>query len=500
MSGEFVPATTGLSRVFVQEGRAGPAVEPEYFSCYRAQALSQSFGDVTDIECPHPTRPGVYEKIGSFQTAEERATITLEGRYAIDLRSRLLQMARKKCSVDVQVHFGDCEDLSDHNSFKKVLYLHDALLSSYNTDDLGSLSSSDTAAVNENVELSAREIFDIIPQTWAAKADNLVTTEALDVAICDEVSCGECGTPSDGCQRIFVITKVAVGSPGTPPDVVYSVDGGITWFSNDIDGLGSNSPDEVDCLKGYLVIPSYAAAGIAVAPISQFDAFGTDPAFTLVTAGISAGPTCIKSLNTVAWLGGRSGHIYKMENPLDGVVEVEGGALTPSHLNAIDALNENLIVAVGEDGIILVSKDGESFTVVTTGPVGVGIDYLCVAIKSKNEWWVGTDAGRLYYTLDAGLHWAQKAFPGSGLGAVRSIDIQNDSIMHLGVRYTAPDAGRVLTSFNGGYDFEIMPLGSALMPASTHINAVMGCRADPGLVVAVGLRTGVDGIILTGKM
>ncbi|GAG23491.1 unnamed protein product, partial [marine sediment metagenome] len=35
---DFIPATTGLSRVFIIEGRARPDHVPEYFSCMRGQA------------------------------------------------------------------------------------------------------------------------------------------------------------------------------------------------------------------------------------------------------------------------------------------------------------------------------------------------------------------------------------------------------------------------------------------------------------------------------
>jgi photosystem II stability/assembly factor-like uncharacterized protein len=191
-----------------------------------------------------------------------------------------------------------------------------------------------------------------------------------------------------------------------------------------------------------------------------------------------------------------------MTNPPDGVTVLEGGALTPSRLLAIDAVSERDIVAVGEDGIILYSTDGATFTALTTAPVGIGVDFLTVAMKNKTEWWVGTDAGNMYYTLDGGVHWTLKAFANSGAGRVESIDIQNDSIMHMAYTYTtpAPDVGRIYTSFNGGYDWNIMPLGSALLPSSIDLNVVMGCRADPELVVAGGIRTGTDGIIITGKM
>ena len=502
---EFIPATTGLSRVFIIDGRAGPENLQEYFSCLRAQAVSQAFGDITNIECPDPTRPGAYVVVGSFQSGEERATVTLEGRYALDLRSRLLRMARNKCPVDVQVHFGDCEDLSDPNSFKKVLFLEDCLLSSYNTEDLGSLSDADTAAVNESVEVSAAQIYDIIPHTWAEKAGDLATTEVVAAVVCDEVSCGDCGAPSGGCEKIFAVTLLAGGSPGTPPDVLYSLDGGITWYAHDIETLGAAmDPNDVACLKGQLVVVSADYVGAAIADLDDFDEFGTDPDFDGVAAGFVGGhgPTCItKRLATRAYIGGEAGYIYLMTTPENGVTVLEDGALTISDLRDIDALSENFVVAVGNDGVILYSEDGETFQLLTTAPVGVGVDLYCVFVKSKLEWWVGGDNGNLYYTLDGGAHWTQKEFVGDGAGTVvQDIEFATDSIAYM-AHTTAAPLGRILCSFNGGYDWEVMPLGTALMPDADRFNQVAVCRADPELVVPVGLAgDGADGIVVIGTM
>lgn len=502
--GDFIPANTGLSRVFLIPFRAGPARAPEYHSCLRAQAVSQSFGEVTDIECPDPTRPGKYVKIGQFQTGEERATITLEGRYAIDVRSRLLQLAKQGCAVDVQVHFGDCEDLSDHNAFKKVLYLQDALLSAYNTEDLGSLASSDTAQVNESVDISARDIFDIVAMTFGAKGGDLVTTEVIDVAVCDEVACGSCGDPSSGCLKAFALTIKAGGSPGTPADVVYTVDGGLTWFAHDIDSLlASDNPNAVACLKGFLVIVSEDSGSAHYADLDEFDALGTDPDFTEVTTGFQVGgpPTCIVSDGSKGFIGGEGGHIYQMQTPANGVTVIEDGTLTSSTLHAIDALGDTFVVAVGNDGVILWSADGVSFSILTTSPVGVGVDILAVAIKSKTEWWVGTDAGRLYFTQDAGQHWTEKAFPGSGAGSVEDIVIQSDSIMYLAHATTGPADGHILASYNGGYDFVVLPVGTGLIPTNDKINALAICESDPGLLIAGGLgANGTDGILIVGAM
>ena len=500
---DFIPATTGLSRVFVIEGRAGPENAPVFYSCYRAQALSQSFGDVTDIQCPDPTRPGKYVTVGQYQSGEERAEITLEGRYAIDIRSTLLRLARMKCAVDSQVHFGDCEDLSDHNAFKKILFLENALLSAYNTEDLGSLSDDDTSAVNESVDLSADEVYDIIAATWATNAGDLVTNEVVDVTICDEVSCGgDCGPPSSGCNRIFAITLQAGGSPGTQGDVVYSVDGGTDWYAHDIDSLGAaQDPSGVDCLKGYLVVVSNDNGYAHYALISEFDEFGTDPDFTEVQLGFISPPNDIFAVDTMAFIVGDAGYIYAMDTAPNGVTVLDAGTLTPSNLLRVHALSESFAVAVGEDGIILFTENGIDWQVLTTPPVGVGIDITALALKSKQEWWIGTDAGDLYYTVNAGLNWTEKAFPGSGatVDVLSDIVIQTDSIMYVSYINDTP-IGVVVGSFNGGYDFVAMPLGTALFPANLAINRLAACLVDPELVVAVGIEAGTDGIIVTGKM
>lgn len=500
---DFIPATTGLSRVFLIDGRAGPEAEPEYFSCYRAQALSQSFGDVTDIECPDPNRPGAFVTVGQFQSGEERAELTLEGRYAIDVRSALLRLARNKCNVDVQLHFGDCENLSDHNSFKKVLYLENVLLSSYNTEDLGALTDDDVSAVNESVDLSADNIYDIIPNTWASKAGDLVTNEAVDGVVCDEVQCGECGDPSGGCNRMFVITLAAGGSPTTPADVVYSIDGGTTWYAHDIESLGvADNPSAVDCIKGFLVVVSNDNGYAHYAPLSDFDAFGTDPVWTEVQEGFVAGgePNDLSSPDgAMAFIVGDSGYVYRMGTPSNGVTVLDAGTLTVSNLTRVDALSDSFCVAVGEDGVILFTEDGTSWQLLTTPPVGVGVDFTAVAVKSKDEWWVATEGGVLYYTTNAGLNWTIKALPTGTATGITDIAIQNDSIMY--VTWDDGTNGYVAGSFNGGYDFVAMPFGSAILPAADVFNFVAPCPNDPELVLTGGLDDdAADGIVVTAKM
>lgn len=499
---DFIPATTGMSRVFLAEGRLRVDHAPEYFSCYRAQAVSKGFGDVTDIECPDPERPGAYIKIGQYQAGDERATVTLEGRYAVDLRSRMLQLGTKKCPLDVVIHFGDCEDLSDFNNFKKALYLVDAQLTSYDTEDLGSLQSEDTAPVNETVEVSARLIYDIISLTFAKKAEDIVTNEVLDVVICDEVSCGNCAEESGGCEKVFAVTKAAGGSPGTPPDVVFTLDGGLVWYAHDIDTLlTTEDPTGVHCVSGYLVVVSNDAGSESYVDLDELDGI-QDPAFIEVTTGFVTGgePNAIDSVGTKAFIVGDNGYIYQMTDPTSGVTVLDAGVATTSKLLDVDMLNRNFAVVVGNDGVIIVCEDGETWQLAESSPVGVGVPINAVLVLSKNIWLIGLSNGTLYYTLDGGENWTLKGFPGSGSGSVADLVKASDEVLYMS-HTTAAGVGRVLASFDAGHSWVVLPQDVGLMPKADAFNALAACEADPELLVAVGLDDdGSDGIIVVGKM
>ena len=505
---DFIPATTGLSRVFVIEGRAGPDHVPEFNSCMRGQALSKSFGDITDIECPDPNRPGAYVKIGEIQAGDERATMTLEGRMAIDARSRLLQLAQRKCPLDVQLHFGDCEDLSDWNNYKKILFLEDARLSSFDTEDLGSLQSADTTPINESVELSATRIYDIIRQVFSQEGEDIVTLNVLDVVFCDEPSCGDCADDSAGCEKIYAITVKASGSPGTPPSILWSLDGGLIWDADDIVPLtDANDPDAIACVSGYLVVISNAANYFYYTLQTNYGlgAFGvawlTSP-IAGATGGFNAlgAPHDIVSVGTKAWVVGNNGYVYVMRDPASGVTVQDAGEATTAHLVKVDALNENRAVAVGDNATVIFTTDGETWEMTQNNPVGPDVNLVSVVMKSNSVWFVGDNAGFLWFTTDSGISWSLKAFAGDGAGQVSDITFATDSIGYF--IHDNGDNGLIFATFNGGYDWVQLPLGAGVLPDTVGLAAIAACKHEPELVIAVGEGEALltDGIIIRGSM
>jgi hypothetical protein len=500
MTTNFRPAQTGFSRVFLIEGRARLDHQPAFQANMKAGSLSQGFGDTESIEVPSPTEFGKFIELGTIRGATERVEITLTSRYAADLKSELLRMARAGCEADVHINFGACTDPSDYNTSQKKIIIESAVITNYDLEDLGALSSDEGAKVDESVDVSGRLAYEVMPVSYASRGGDVITNEILDATAFDTPSCGDCETESDGCQSFFAISSAAGGSPTTPADVVFTIDGGTTILAHDIDTLGiSDDPSGIAGVGMYIVVVSEASGSVHYALKSEFNATG-DPEFTEVATGVVAGgePRAIDSYGSGAFVVGAGGYIYKTDDVTAGLTVLDASAATNSDYNAVHALDSSNALAVGNDGAIAVSTNGSTFGLAAS-PVGVGVNFNDCQMKSATEWLVGTSTGVLYYTLNAGATWTIKAFPGSGTGSVESIYIANDSIVYLS-HTTSGNAGRILRSTNGGYDWLVQPEGSAALSANDRINSVVACSEDPDIVMGVGLADdAADGFIVFGS-
>ena len=496
----FNPMQSGQSRVFILEGRARADHKPTYMSTVKAGSPSQSYGDVEKIEIPHPTQYDKFLEVGKIRGAEENVSITLTGRYARDIKSELLRMAKALCPVDVQINFGACKDPTAYNRFDKKIILEDAVLTNWGAEDLGALGSDERAKVDENVDVSAREIYEIVELTLGEKAGSVVTNEIVDMVICDSASCGDCDEESSGCDKFFAISLAAGGSGGTPADVVFSLDKGVSWDAHDIDSLGvAENPDGVACLGSYLFVVSEDSESLHYALKSEFDGL-TDPAFTAVATGFVAGggPKAVDVGIAKAFIVGAGGYIYSTEDPTAGVTVLDAGTIHDVDYNDVSALSDEFAVAVGDNGNIAKTTDGTLWTGVTTTPIGAGVSFNAILVLSENTWLLGTGGGVLYYTVNGGTSFTTKAFPGSGAGVIRDIVSAKESVLFM-AHDTATPAGRVLRSINGGYDWYVLPEGSGVIPANDQINALAACPSNPDLFAGGGLADDAsDGFVVVG--
>ncbi len=494
------PLNSAFTRTWLIEGRARPDHVPEFMSFMKLGAMEQSFGSVNPIFEPSKKQYGKFDQVGSFRDEEERPTTSMVGHYASVLKSKMLELAAAGCAFDLQVHIGQCEDPSIFDDFEKIVIFEEVFLESYSTDDVGALEPGEQGKVDETGDVSAREMYEFKPLTVAARNPSAITNQLLDVIVCDSSSCGDCEDESNGCQKIMAISGAAGGSPTTPADVVFSLDGGKTWAAHDIDSLPTaEAPSAIACVGRYVVVVSNASGSMHVALISEFDGIA-DPAFAEVTTGFVVGgePNDIWSLGGFAFIVGDGGYIYKTEDPSTEVVVIDAGAATISTLNRVHAISEDFAVAVGDDGVVI-KIESELASALATKPVGTGTDLTAVWVKSETEWFVGDNAGVLRRTLDGGATWTVITLPGGATSDITEIQMSSSSIVYVSA--TRSGKGEVYISTNGGQSFIRSPRSNAnAFPANDEVTALAVCEFDVDFFVAVGLAAdGTDGFIAIGS-
>lgn len=493
---DFNPAVTAFSRVFIQDGRARPDHKPDFQACMKAGALDWSVGDVEKIECPSGEEYGEFIEEGEIQGAQERPTVPLTGRYASNLASTLLELARQRCDYDIHIHFGRCTDPRLFNQFTKGIIFEKGRSTNYSTEDLGALASDENAKVDESTDVSGREFYEVLPLSYAEKAKDIVANPLADVVICSTPSCGDCEDEDPGCNKVFAISGSTGGSPGTAPDVVWSSDKGANWAADDVDVLGAvSTAPGIACLTEYVVVISDSDDSLNYktrADIVNAVAGG----WTAETAGIQAAgsPADIWSVGNYAFICGDLGYVYGTDDPTAGVTVLDAGVATTENLDKIHAISSEFAVAVGENGAIVYTEDGVSFAEAPSSPSA--LDLTAVWVKTEDEWFVST-ATQLYYTLDRGVSWTAKNLPVTPTN-ITDIYMSTDSVMYVNIVFGS--LGRIYRSYDGGYSFVNTPEGVATIPAADAYTAGAACRHDPNFVVGAGLADdGADGILIVGQ-
>jgi len=105
-------------------------------------------------------------------------------------------------------------------------------------------------------------------------------------------------------------------------------------------------------------------------------------------------------------VGGNAASFMLKVNLADYTVEIldDDTNFTGEQVNAVDALNDNFVVAVGEDNNFSLYQNGEFY--LST----VGIDSMAflsdVKVFSEHRWLIASDMG-IYITINGGLDWTK---------------------------------------------------------------------------------------------
>jgi len=487
------------SRVWTVENGVGPFNQPLYQGCAKIGDSSWSFGDVEPVECPDPERYGGFVKVGEIQGQIERTTTSLNGRYPSEL-SELLRLGRKRCRLDVQVHLGKCRDPQDFSEgWEKVKIYPKGRISSWGDENAGALSSDENEVTNETVELSADELYEVKRLAFEEQATTDVVREIISIDVCDAINCGDCGEPSDGCEKVFA-TMVGVGStPGTLPSVVFSEDGGTTWDTTNIDTLFANeAPSDSECVNGLFVVVSNGSNSLHYAPTS--DILDATENWVEVTSGFVAGgePNAIWAADSRhVWIAGDGGYIYFSSDVRSGVTVQNPGVATTQDLVDVHAFDDQFVVAVGNLNTVVYTENGGATWNAVTGPA-IGVGLTSVWAHGSKTWIVGDANGALWKTRNSGQSWTQYTNLPIALVRVDEIAFANDTIGYLAARDGAAH-GVILRTIDGGYSWYVLPEGPGgiSIPDNDRINQLAVCPDNVNVVFGGGLGgNATDGIIV----
>lgn len=452
---------TGYQRAWLQRGGPRPSNPIRYAG---ADGAYVEVGDaaipvrgITRDQVADPYQIGAYRTTGIIQTPPEFATNQVMFRNKRGVLPWLEVGAQ--CEYNLYNTMGFCRNPADFSGGWEtgVTIFSKGLATTRNkqglakfVDDVVSMTQADTTWTGG--------IYDIGPLSFGEEATAEVTREIVDVAYATAFECGRCGPGNDGTIWRYALQQDDGASTGIRASVIYTTDDGATYQSSQITTLaGNDTVVAMDIMGGYVVVLSDSGNAYHYAPID--DLLGTVGAWTAVTSGFVAlnlpRDLWVASPN-LAFIAADNGYIYQLSGVGQAVTVASAAGATTEDLRRINGSGET-IVAVGANGAVVVSGTRGRTWGAAAGSLGVADTVQAVEVLDPYLWWVGTDAGQLFYTETGGASWAEYAFSGSGAGQVLDIVAATPEVLYFSHSTAAPDA-RIFASITGGAVFDLSTL------------------------------------------
>jgi len=406
-------AVHGLNvRLWVIPGGVHPFNAPEFLSLAKIGGdPTQSRGDATRINAPDPNNFDRDITVGKIPGTQERGTLTVNRRYTVEI-GKLLKWYREGCRLDAYALVGKCGNPQDfQRGGEKYVYFQDGDPSTITLEGFGAFGADESNPSNENLDMSVEDFWEVFKITSEQLLSATTTRQIMTVDICEDDNCGDC----EQCLRLLA-TMVGTGAtPGTVPVLIYSDDGGLTASTENISTLTSTeSIADAHCIGGDLVLITNEGNEFHYRHVD--DLYKGVGSWQQQDEGFVVGGEPNRMWSTDprhTWVVGDGGYIYRSVNPRAGVTVVNAGISTTQNLNWVHACDADNVLVVGNNNVVLVSRNGGDTWQTITGPAAGEALGVCW-MWDEDTWIVGTGSGgsgNLYKTEDAGSNWTTISLP-----------------------------------------------------------------------------------------
>jgi photosystem II stability/assembly factor-like uncharacterized protein len=486
------------TRTFYQPG--GPGSRSYFYGLDTLYHFIESanqpndIGGINPIFVPHPTRPGRYKLVGRTVDAPELPTISMTFHESWGGIPRPLMTPGCEFNV-IEVH-SRCRDFSDmFNGWDGYAMIYSGFRFS-GANDLGTRTAADSDdPLTISAEATGIDIYPVGALSFGEEASSAVVVEVIDIVYGTEVQCANCGTPNDGADFIYAVTRANVGSPAAPGQVIYSLDGGATWNNSSITGIGATNEVRYINIAGNYLFVGTNSTTLFYTALNELT--GAPTTWNSVTQVSDFHDVYVQSPTAIWFVNNAT--VYKTTSIAIPATAVDTGGVA---LRRINGVNKTL-VATGQSGEVRYSLNNGTTWITSSAPAASNTH--AVACVDDNYWLVGCANGNVYQTKDRGLSWSALVFPNAGTGSINDIAIATREV--IWIAQTISNVAYLATTIDGGATWTASNMGNSRMlnwPTFQGISKI----AVPSTKTAVnannlaigGLATGgADGILITAS-
>jgi photosystem II stability/assembly factor-like uncharacterized protein len=484
----------GSTRAFYQPGGPGAAkffygLDAQYFFIDGANMPTN--GTINPLFVPDPRRPNRYRLVGRTIDPPDLASVDLVFREKWGGIPRALMAP--KCSFNLYEVHSDCADLSDfYRGWDSYLLIY-SLFQFSGPVDLGTRMAADkNDPLEDSVSSMGVALYPAGALGFGEEAATSVVVEVIDAVYGQDITCGTCGMENDGSQVIYALTRANVGSPAAPGQLIYSVDGGTTWVTASITGIGATAEPRFIDIAGDVLFVGTSLTTLFYARINKDT--GIPGAWSTVTLPITMNDVYVQSPSTIFFCAA-AGAVYKTGDIAAAPTLIDNGAT--DNLLRISGDGTGVVVAVGAAGRVYRTLNNGLTWATIVAPANTSLN--AVQVLSDNDIWVGGADGILYHTKN-GVSWLSAYTTG---GAINDLLFATREAIWLS--YAASSVAHLVTSLDGGATYALDSATSRIINWPVFQKAgrlAAPVFADPAvaanyLTVAGLAASGADGLLLS---